>query len=78
MIPALLTAWGIGKGQAGRLGGATLAAGAIGGLLAGMLADRFGRVRALQITVCWFSLFPFRSACAQNFEQLLVLKTLQG
>ncbi len=78
VIPALLTAWGIGKGQAGLIGGATLAAGAIGGLLAGMIADRFGRVRALQITVCWFSLFTFLSAFAQNFEQLLVLKTLQG
>ncbi len=78
VIPALLTAWGIGKGQAGLIGGATLAAGAIGGLLAGMIAARFGRVRALQITVCWFSLFTFLSAFAQNFEQLLVLKTLQG
>lgn len=78
VIPALLTTWGIGKGQAGLIGGATLVAGALGGLLAGMIADRYGRVRALQITVCWFSLFTFLSAFAQNFEQLLVLKALQG
>ncbi|VWC51106.1 MFS transporter [Burkholderia lata] len=78
VIPALLTTWGIGKGQAGLIGGATLVAGALGGLLAGVIADRYGRVRALQITVCWFSLFTFLSAFAQNFEQLLVLKALQG
>jgi MFS family permease len=78
VIPALIATWGIGKGQAGLIGGATLVAGALGGLLAGVLSDRFGRVRALQITVLWFSLFTLLSACAQNYEQLLVLKSLQG
>jgi MFS family permease len=78
VIPALIASWGIGKGQAGLIGGATLVAGALGGLLAGVLSDRFGRVRALQITVLWFSLFTLLSACAQNYEQLLVLKSLQG
>jgi MFS family permease len=78
VIPALIATWGIGKGQAGLIGGATLVAGALGGLVAGVLSDRFGRVRALQITVLWFSLFTLLSACAQNYEQLLVLKSLQG
>jgi MFS family permease len=78
VIPSLLATWGISKGQAGLIGGATLVAGALGGLLAGILADRVGRVRALQITVIWFSLFTFLSAFAQSFDQLLALKTLQG
>ncbi|KAE8754659.1 MFS transporter [Paraburkholderia madseniana] len=78
VIPTLLATWGIGKGEAGLIGGATLVAGALGGLLAGTLSDRFGRVRTLQITVVWFSLFTFLSAFAQNFDQLLVLKVLQG
>lgn len=78
VIPTLIATWGIGKGQAGLIGGATLVAGALGGLLAGVLSDRVGRVRALQVTVLWFSLFTFLSAFAQNFEQLLVLKALQG
>ena len=78
VIPTLLVSWGIAKGQAGLIGGATLVAGALGGLLAGVLSDRFGRVRALQITVVWFSLFTFLSAFAQNFEQLLILKAMQG
>lgn len=78
VIPALLATWSIGKGQAGLIGGATLVSGALGGLLAGVIADRYGRVRALQITVCWFSAFTFLSAFAQNFEQLLMLKALQG
>ena len=78
VIPTLLVTWGISKGQAGLIGGVTLVAGALGGLLAGMRSDRDGRVRALQITVVWFSLFTFLSAFAQNFEQLLALKALQG
>jgi MFS family permease len=78
VIPTLLVTWGLGKGQAGLIGGATLVAGALGGLLAGWLSDRIGRVRALQITVIWFSVFTFLSAFAHNFEQLLVLKALQG
>ncbi|QCP52608.1 MFS transporter [Trinickia violacea] len=78
VIPSLLATWSISKGQAGLIGGATLVAGALGGLLAGILADRVGRVRALQITVIWFSLFTFLSAFAQSFDQLLALKTLQG
>ena len=78
VIPTLIATWGIGKGQAGLIGGATLVAGALGGLLAGVLSDRIGRVKALQVTVLWFSLFTFLSAFAQNFEQLLVLKSLQG
>ncbi|NBF18554.1 MFS transporter, partial [Pseudomonas sp. Fl4BN2] len=32
----------------------------------------------LQITVLWFSLATFASAFAQNFEQFLVLKAIQG
>jgi MFS family permease len=78
VIPTLIATWGIGKGQAGLIGGATLVAGALGGLFAGVLSDRIGRVKALQITVLWFSLFTFLSAFAHNFEQLLVLKSLQG
>ncbi|WP_321818180.1 MULTISPECIES: MFS transporter [unclassified Paraburkholderia] len=78
VIPSLLATWSISKGQAGLIGGATLVAGALGGLLAGILSDRVGRVRALQITVIWFSLFTFLSAFAQSFEQLLALKALQG
>src|SRR5580692_2653577 len=46
VIPALIATWGIGKGQAGLIGGATLVAGALGGLAAGVLSDRIGRVRA--------------------------------
>jgi MFS family permease len=50
----------------------------LGGWFSGTLADRFGRVRMLQITILWYSIFTFLCAFAQNFEQLFVLRALHG
>ncbi len=78
LIPTLMAAWGMSKGQAGLLGTVALIASAVGGWITGFLADRYGRVRMLQIAVLWFSFFTFLSGFAQNFEQLLITRTLQG
>lgn len=78
VIPAIIAEWGIGKTQAGLVSGATLIASALGGWIAGALADRIGRVRTLQYTVAFFSVFTFTCAFAHNFEQFVILKTLQG
>jgi MFS family permease len=51
---------------------------AVGGWLAGMLADRFGRSRILQITILWFAFFTFLSGFTHSFSQLLVTRGLQG
>jgi MFS family permease len=77
-IPALIAAFGLSKTEAGLIGGVTLVASALGGWLMGALSDRIGRVKALQWTIVWFSLFTLLSAFAQSFQQLLVLKALQG
>lgn len=77
-IPALIAAFSLSKGEAGLISGVTLVASAIGGWVAGAASDKYGRVRTLQITIVWFSLFTFLSAFAQSFNQLLVLKALQG
>jgi len=78
VIPALITTWGITRGQAGVLGTAALLVSAVGGLLAGWLADRIGRVRTLQLAILWFSVFTFFSGLAQNYEQLFVARALLG
>lgn len=78
VISTLISLWGIEKGQAGMLGTVTLLFSAIGGWLAGILADRYGRVRILQITILWFSACTVAIGFAQNFEQLLILRALQG
>jgi MFS family permease len=78
VIPALITTWGITRGQAGILGTAALLVSAVGGWFAGWFADRFGRVRTLQIAILWFAVFSFLSGLAQNFEQLFAARALLG
>src|ERR1700753_946613 len=78
VIPTLLATWQITKGEAGLLGTVTLVVSSFGGWFAGALSDRYGRVRVLQITVLWYAVFTFLCGFAQNFEQLFVLRALQG
>jgi MFS family permease len=78
IIPTLLTVWGMSKAQAGYIGTGTLLTSAVGGWAAGVLADRFGRVRILQLTVLWFAAFTFLSGFTQSFGQLFFTRAMQG
>ena len=59
VIPTLIAVWGMSRGQAGFIITVTVLASAIGGWLAGILADKYGRVRVLQLTILWFAFFTF-------------------
>jgi MFS family permease len=78
VIPTLLALWKISPGEAGLLGTVTLVVSAFGGWFAGMLADRFGRVRVLQVTILWFAFFTFLNGFAQGFGMLFTTRALQG
>ena len=78
VIPSLIAAWGINKAQAGLLGTSALLLSALGGWLAGLLADRFGRARILQLTIIWFAVCTFLCGFTNSFSQLLVTRGLQG
>ncbi len=78
VIPSLIAAWNISKGEAGVLAAAALIISAVGGWLAGLLADRYGRARVLQITIVWFAFFTFLSGFTNSFWQLLLTRSLQG
>jgi MFS family permease len=78
VVPTLITLWGMTKVQAGWITTATVISSAIGGWIAGILADRFGRVRILQLTILWFAVFTFLCGFTNSFEQLLITRSLQG
>lgn len=78
VIPALISVWGITRGDAGVIASAALLVSAVGGGIAGWLADRIGRVRTLQISIAWFAGFTFLCGLAQNFEQLFIARALMG
>ena len=77
-IPAIMATFSITNVDAGLIGTVTLLTSASGGWFAGMLEDRFGRVRTLQITVVWFAVFTFLCGFAQTYHQLLVSRALMG
>ncbi|USU10702.1 MFS transporter [Sphingomonadaceae bacterium OTU29THOMA1] len=78
VAPVLAVVWGLGHAELGAVTSATLIASAIGGWGAGMLADRIGRVRTLQITIIWFSVFAFLSGLAPSYPWLVAFRALQG
>jgi MFS family permease len=78
VIPALLVLWHITPGEAGVLATVTLLVSAFGGWFAGALADRFGRVRILQVAILWYAVFTFLCGFARDFNELLILRAFQG
>jgi MFS family permease len=78
VLPTLMVLWHISKTEAGLLGTSSLLLSAIGGWLAGLAADRCGRVRVLQLTIVWFAFFTFLSGFTNSFGQLFVVRGLQG
>ena len=77
-LAAITVYFGISSGEAGLLGTTTLVVSAVGGVGAGMLADRIGRVRTLQITIAMYTIFTVLCGFAPNFETLLIFRALQG
>ena len=78
VIGTIISLWQVDRGLAGLAVTGTLLASALGGWLAGYMADLIGRVRTLQITILWFSSFSLISAFAQDFNQLMVSRAMLG
>jgi len=78
LIPTLSMVWSMSKADAGLIASSALVTSAIGGWLTGVLADRYGRVRMLQIAILWYSLFTAASGLTNSFGELLIVRSLQG
>src|SRR5712671_843747 len=78
VLPAVTAAFALSPAQAGLLGSVGLVTSAVGGALAGALADAVGRVRVLILSIASYAIFTLLAGCAQSYEQLLLFLTLQG
>src|SRR5437763_6532965 len=78
ILPAVTAAFALSTAQGGLIGSVGLVTSAIGGALAGALADSIGRVRVLLLSIGSYALFTLLAGCAQSYDQLLVFSTLQG
>ena len=78
VLPAVSADLGLTKAQGGLLGSVMLIAAAAGGVISGRLADRFGRTRALMLSVALYSVFTFLCGFANTLTQFIVLRIFLG
>ena len=78
VLAVLMTDLGMDNATGGSLASLTLVASAIGGVLFGVIADRFGRVRALVMSILIYSVFTAACGFAQTVRQLAVFRVFLG
>jgi len=78
VLPTLAKAWALTTQQMGLIGSMGLVGMAIGAVLAGALADRFGRKRMFMATLALYSLATGLCGLAWSFESLLLFRFLVG
>jgi len=78
VVPTLISLWSLSRTEAGMIATVALLVSAAGGWIGGTLSDRFGRVVTLQITIAWFTFFTVVSGLTTSYEQLLIVRALQG
>jgi MFS family permease len=78
VLPSLMSALTIDASTAGRIQSFTLLSAAAGGLVFGVVADRFGRTRALMASVLIYSVFTAACGFATTAAQLAVFRICLG
>lgn len=77
-LSAIAATFAVSQGAAGLIVTVSLIVSAFGGILAGYLADRIGRVNTLMITIGLYSVGTFLSGLSPSYELLLVFRAIQG
>ncbi len=77
-LTAIAATFNLSAGSAGLIATVTLVVSAFGGIIAGTLADRIGRVRTLMVTIAVYAIFTFLSGLAPNYQSLLIFRAFQG
>ena len=78
VLAALMSDLGMAKATAGLLGSLTLAASAVGGLVFGVVADRYGRRKALMASILIYSVFTAACGFASGVAMLAVFRIFLG
>jgi MFS family permease len=78
VLAALISDLGLAKATAGLLGSLTLVASAVGGLIFGVVADRFGRRKALMASILIYSVFTAACGFATGVVMLAVFRIFLG
>jgi MFS family permease len=75
---AISEEFGIPSSSMGLVLGAPLLGAGLGGLVSGILSDKFGRVRVMFVCLIWYSLFTIAFAWAHSLTMMVILRLLVG
>src|SRR6188472_175140 len=78
VLPALMKSLSLSSTTAGSIQSLTLLSAALGGFVFGVLADRWGRARALMLSVLLYSIFTAACGMATSATQLAVFRVCLG
>ena len=78
ILTAVIQDLGLDRQTGGLMASLTLGASALGGLLFGVIADKVGRTRALNLSILIYSVFTFACGLAQNVWQFAIFRVLLG
>ncbi len=78
ILPVLVPLWKISGPQIGILISMGYVGQLIGAILFGFLAERWGRIPAMMLTITVFSLMSALCSIAWDYQSLLIFRTLQG
>lgn len=78
IAPALKSDWGVSTHQLGAVISAALIGLALGAMLAGPLADRFGRRVVIISSVFFFGIWTLMTALSHNVDQMMLFRFLTG
>ena len=74
VLTAVMRDLGLTKATAGLIGSVTLVAGAVGGVAFGLVADRYGRTKALMGSILMYSVFTALCGLSQTGLQLAIFR----
>jgi putative MFS transporter len=78
VIPALIGLWHLNPGQIGVLISTGFAGQFVGAAIFGWVGERYGRISGLSWTIVILSVFGLACGFASSYQQLLVLRFIQG
>lgn len=78
VLPTLAKAWGLTAAQVGYIGSIGLVGMALGAVLSGAIADRFGRKKIFSATLIMYSIATGLCGLAWSYESLLLFRFLVG
>jgi MFS family permease len=78
VLASLMSDLGMDRVTGGLLGSITLAASAAGGILFGVIADRWGRTRALSLSILIYSVFTAACGFARSVTELAIFRVFLG